>query len=78
MLAERIIVNRKFTVKRMTTQDKIKANRTTSMQWFYKSNGILRQLFSAQKCNTAGRENSGEKVKMTKNIVFKVFCKILT
>lgn len=49
MVAERI------NAKRMTTQDKIKANQTTSMQSFHKSNGILGRLFLAQKRNIAGR-----------------------
>ena len=55
MMAERITVNHKFNTKRMTAQDKIKANQTTSMQWFRKSNGILERLFSAQKCNIVDR-----------------------
>ena len=48
MMAERITVNHKFIVKRMTAQDKIKSNQTASIQWFLKSNGILGRLFSAQ------------------------------
>ena len=51
---ERITVNHKFNAKQVTTQDKIRANQTTSMQWFCKSNRILGRLFSAQKCNIAG------------------------
>ena len=45
-MAERITENHKFNAERMTIQDKIKRNQTTSIQWFRKSNGIL--LFSAQ------------------------------
>ena len=41
MMAERITVNHKSNANRMITQDKIKTNRTTSIQWFRKSNGIL-------------------------------------
>ena len=51
MMTERTTVNYEFNAKRMTTQDKIKAKQTTSMQWFCKSNGILGRLFLEQKCN---------------------------
>ena len=37
MMAERITVNHKFNAKRMTTQDKIKANQTTSCNGFAKA-----------------------------------------
>ena len=54
-MAERITVNHKFNTKHMTKQDKVKANQSTSMQWFRRSSRILGRLLSEEKYNIARR-----------------------